>query len=172
MKPLLCVYFLLSVVPAAAQERPTEALSDSLLFETAHTLVVRAPAIARVWPGFWPEHSSFVLANFLARDEMPFDDRMPSVAGLLVDDGGMVWAKAFEPAQDSPWLRPRVRPPAAGGEWSVLDPTDGTVVGRVELPSSFVPLVIGDDEIIGKDIDAFGVERVVVHELRRGEPRE
>ena len=63
MKPLLCVYFLLSVVPTAAQERPTEVLGDSLLLETAYTLTIRAPAIARVWPGFWPEHSSFILAR-------------------------------------------------------------------------------------------------------------
>jgi hypothetical protein len=109
--------------------------------------------------------------NLLDRGEIPFDDRMPAVAGLLVDDAGLIWAKAFSPAEDSGWLRARVRPPAPGGEWWVLDPALGVTVARVEMPPSVVPLLIRESELIGKDVDPLGVERVVVHELRRGEPR-
>ena len=104
----------------------------------------------------------------LERRDMPFDDRMPGVAGLLLDDAGLVWVKAFEPARDARWLRRRTRPPAPGGKWVVLDPTSGVVVATVEMPSSLVPLVIGDTEIIGMDEDSLGVERVVIHKLRRG----
>lgn len=108
------------------------------------------------------------LVNFLERGEMPLDGRMPATAGLLVDDAGLIWAKAFRPAEDSRWLRAHASLPAPGGEWWVLDPALGVTVARVELPPTVVPLVIRDGKIIGKDVDALGVERVVVHELRRG----
>lgn len=83
------MYVLLSVVPTAAQERPTEVLSDSLLFETASTLAVRAAAIAKVWPGFWSEHSSFILARegstvLLVTYDEPGSDfvRLPPLEGF------------------------------------------------------------------------------------------
>jgi hypothetical protein len=107
--------------------------------------------------------------DLLERRAVPVDERMPPVGGLLLDDSGLLWVKAYEPSQDALWLRPEARFPAPGGEWYVMDSTDGALVARVELPVGLVPLEIGQDQIIGKHVDPFGVQRAVIHELSRSE---
>lgn len=109
--------------------------------------------------------------DLLERRAIPFDERMPAVAGLLLDDSGLLWVKTYHPSQDALWLKTEARFPAPGGEWYVIDPTTGAPVARVEMPVGLVPLMIEQDRIIGKHLDPLGVQRVAVHELRRVERR-
>ena len=107
--------------------------------------------------------------DLLDRRSVPFDERMPAVAGLLLDDSGLLWVKTFDPSHDALWLKTEARFPAPGGEWYVIDATTGAPVARVEMPVGLVPLTISQHRIVGKHVDPFGVQRVVVHELRRGQ---
>jgi hypothetical protein len=50
--------------------------------------------------------------------------------------------------------------------WSVFDP-DGAVLGTIETPQGLVVYQIGEDFLLGRMRDDFGVERVVRFPLDR-----
>jgi len=92
-------------------------------------------------------------------------DEIPTLSDMLADSESLLWVKAYDPATDSHAVGRR----RTGGEWWVLE-TDGSVVSRVAMPEHFRPLDIRRDLIAGVARDELDVERVVVYELRRGEP--
>ncbi|MEQ9400207.1 MAG: hypothetical protein RJQ04_13680 [Longimicrobiales bacterium] len=87
---------------------------------------------------------------------------VPHIAGLLVDDGGRLWTKVFDPGTDAVWLDGGRQ--VQGGTWWVADP-DGRVVATVALPPSLRPLEVRGDRVLGVGTDALGVQRVAVHTL-------
>ena len=121
-----------------------------------------------------PDSARGVLRSALeARDHMmlrflpdaPPIEAVPHIAGLLVDDRGRLWTKAFDPGTDAVWLDGGRQ--VQGGTWWVAD-ADGRVVATVALPSPLRPLEVRDDRILGVSTDALGVQRVVVHSLAHG----
>ena len=94
----------------------------------------------------------------------PRPDSIPSLAGLLVDDAGRLWAKRYEPGTDALWLGGGARP--AGGSWWVAD-AEGTVMARAEIPAGFAPVHVEGDRVLGISVDSLGVERVEVRALSR-----
>jgi hypothetical protein len=94
----------------------------------------------------------------------PRPDSIPSLAGLLVDDAGRLWAKRYDPGTDALWLGGGARP--AGGSWWVAD-SDGALLARAEVPDGFTPMQVEADSVLGISVDALGVERVEVRTLSR-----
>jgi hypothetical protein len=94
----------------------------------------------------------------------PRPDSIPSLAGLLVDDAGRLWAKQYDPATDALWLGGGARP--AGGSWWVAD-AEGTLVARADVPAGFAPVQVEEDRVLGISVDDLGVERVEVRALSR-----
>lgn len=106
--------------------------------------------------------------DLLARGRMPRDDRFPRVAGLLLDGEGHVWVKVYDPLVDSVWLKERAATiPAPGGVWQVLSPEQGRIVASIRIPDNLRPTEIKARRLLGVATDELGVERVVVHTLRR-----
>lgn len=89
-------------------------------------------------------------------------DSIPHLAGLMVDDTGLVWAKDFDPATDALWLAPLN---GTGGIWSVVAP-DGRVVARVAMPAQFRPYGVSRGSVVGVSTDGLGVQRVQVYAVR------
>lgn len=103
----------------------------------------------------------------LERGRVPRDARFPQLADLLVDDRGHLWVKRYEPPDDSIWLREKgAQWPAPGGVWQVVRP-DGRLEGTVRMPEDVRPLEINGDRLLGLATEELGVERVVVHRIRR-----
>lgn len=95
-------------------------------------------------------------------EEVPAADRIPSVAELLVDDRGRLWAQRYEADEDSSWLGSwRLR---GGGEWLVLDRA-GELLATVRMPDDFTPKTIRGSLVAGVVKDDFDVQRVAVHRL-------
>lgn len=98
-------------------------------------------------------------------EEVPAAERIPSVAELLVDDRGRLWAQRYEPEEDASWLGSwRLR---GGGEWLVLD-RDGELLATLEMPGDFTPKAIRGSLVAGVVTDELDVQRVVVHRLEEG----
>lgn len=92
-------------------------------------------------------------------------DSVPTLAELLADGEGHLWAKRYEPSTDSHWkLRSRT-----GGEWLMLE-TDGNVVARVTIPAGVRLVEVAGGRIAGIARDELGVERVQVFALRNEQP--
>lgn len=99
--------------------------------------------------------------------ELPDKDRLPQVAGLLVDEGGLLWVKSYDPGSDALYLKEgHALRPTTGGTWRVIR-RDGTVVARVPMPDGVAPLQIREDRILGLSRDELGVERIVVYGLNK-----
>lgn len=128
------------------------------------------------WAGLEPalqeqaEYSEFarMLLEQLQAGDIPRDGRVPSIAALLADEGGMLWIKEFDPAADPLWLRANALRPGAGGQWRVLAPTTGEVVARLPMAPGVVPLHIGNERLLGLAVDDLGVQTVVAHSIVRG----
>ena len=105
--------------------------------------------------------------DHLLNERVPRDGRFPRVAGLLLDSEGYVWVKVYDPLVDSIWLKERAYAPAPGGVWQVLSPEQGRIVASVEIPDNLRPAEIKGHRLLGVVTDELGVERVVVHTLRR-----
>lgn len=105
---------------------------------------------------------------------MPFPERMPVFAQLVVDRLGMVWVQWYEP----PWAE-------GPQEWSVFA-ADGSPVADVSIPAAVLPrcarhvtrlcgtptagfMEVGADYILVRQRDEWGVERVRKYRLTRGE---
>jgi hypothetical protein len=97
--------------------------------------------------------------------EMDPSESIPHIAGLLVDDMGRLWTKAYDPADDALWLRTdgRVR----GGDWWIADATTGSLVAQARMPERLAPLEVRGDRLLGVSVDDLGVQRVVLVEVQR-----
>jgi hypothetical protein len=96
-------------------------------------------------------------------ESVPVPARSPLFWGFLVDEEGFVWIRPYEPLQHSFALGWGM---GGGGEWMVLAP-DGQPVGSVSMPEDLEPTHISSDAVVGVARDAFGVQSVRVHSLRR-----
>lgn len=153
------------VIDAAAGVETTLAVAD-----------LPAPSEEEAWAALEPglqeraEYSEFarILLEQLQGGEVPRDGQVPTIAGMLADDAGMLWIKEFEPATDALWLRANARRPGPGGHWRVLAPETGELVAEVPMPAGVVPIQIGADRLLGLAVDELGVQRVVEHAVVRG----
>lgn len=88
-------------------------------------------------------------------ETLPHRPTLPAVTAIHVD------------RQDNLWLRAYVPPDAPAAEWSVFDP-QGYWLGIVNVPADFHVLEIGEDWMLARTADPLdGVERVVLHRLRK-----
>ena len=97
---------------------------------------------------------------------IPKDKRIPQIAGLIADDSGGIWAKDYDPLQDSIWLKGNAVWPQPGGQWRVIGP-DGRIMATVEIPAGLRPMEIRGELLVGVSTDELDVERVVIHRIRR-----
>lgn len=96
--------------------------------------------------------------------DMPREEPIPSILGLLVDSAGRLWTKKYDPATDALWLSGGR---ARGGEWSVMSP-GGTPVATVQVPHGLALLQVTGDRMLTLSADTLGVERVEVHMIHAG----
>lgn len=89
--------------------------------------------------------------------------QVPEHGGLLADDQGRLWLKAYDASSDPLLLGAGRR---TGGTWKVVE-TDGTVVARLDMPDDVAPLAVEDGLLLGLARDALDVERFVVHRILR-----
>jgi hypothetical protein len=94
----------------------------------------------------------------------PRPDSIPHLGGLLIDEGGRIWAKRYDPATDAIWLGGGAR--GFGGTWWVAD-SAGRVIASVQVPAGFAPLAVEDARVVGVSVDSLGVERVEVRTISR-----
>lgn len=114
---------------------------------------------------------SAVLAEVERRNVEPFvravgtaprPERIPHLAGLIIDDAGLIWAKRYEPGTDAIWLGGGARP--GGGTWWVAD-ASGNLIATVQVPEGFLPFQIENARVLGVSVDSLGVERVEVRTI-------
>jgi hypothetical protein len=86
-------------------------------------------------------------------EEYRYPERFPSYAGLVVDDGGNLWVKAYQ------WF-------ALGQDqrWTVFD-RDGRFLGDLAMPNLMEVHHIGDDFIVGRMADRRGREAIYYYPL-------
>jgi hypothetical protein len=129
--------------------------------EGALTRLVRWEAGDRtVGPGdaaaqFEATSPSALAERRIAFASVPVMDRYPAHGRLVADTDGNLWVERFP--------RPLSKDPTP---WIVFG-AEGRVLARTQVPPDFRVLEIGDDYVVGVRRDAEGVERVVVHALRR-----
>jgi hypothetical protein len=70
-----------------------------------------------------------------------FPDRHAAITALVVDRGGLVWLRTYAPAA------------AGSAAWRILTP-EGREVARTSLPRRLEVFEIGDDYVLGREIDA------------------
>lgn len=86
--------------------------------------------------------------------DLPHGDVVPPYGELLVDRSGNLWVADYADPLDPP------------NRWTIYAP-DGAVAARIVLPEKFRPLEIGDDYILGRELDDMNAERVRVYRLLR-----
>lgn len=90
--------------------------------------------------------------------------RVPAHGRMLADDEGRLWLKTYDPTTDPLVVGGgRFR---TGGEWTIVE-TDGTVVGRLDMPDHVAPVAVAGDELLGVARNELDVERFVVHRILR-----
>jgi hypothetical protein len=105
--------------------------------------------------------------QYLKNDRVPRQKQFPKVGGLLVDDAGLIWLKAYDPFSDALWLKSgNADWPAPGGEWRVLQ-RDGKLLATAQMPAGVRPLVIKGNRLLGVATDELGVQYVVVYAIQR-----
>lgn len=97
---------------------------------------------------------------------IPEPERLPQLSGLLIDDRGRIWVKRYNPPGDALWLKGNAMVPAPGGLWQGLN-QQGQVVAEVPMPDKVLPFAVYDNRLLGLSRDSLGVERIVIHPLRR-----
>jgi hypothetical protein len=85
-------------------------------------------------------------------EAMPSPSSKPAYGGLRADEAGNLWVAEWVIYPDMP------------EGWTVLDP-DGAWLGTVDIPGRFTPYAIGDDWILGVELDELDVEYVVLYPL-------
>jgi hypothetical protein len=98
-------------------------------------------------------------------ETMPRLSRVPQIFGLLVDDRGLIWTRAYDPRRDHCCTYGFNRRQAQGGEWQILDRAGGTLA-RIHLPDDFLPAQVRDSLIVGIVVDEYDVERIAVYRIR------
>jgi hypothetical protein len=83
---------------------------------------------------------------------LPLPELVPAIQALTVDTEGNVWAERYR----LPWEAERL--------WDVLGPT-GRWLGSVQVPHRTQVLEIGPDYLMGRHVNEYGVERLVVHAI-------
>lgn len=91
--------------------------------------------------------------------DMAYPEIFPAYGALIVADNGDVWIGDFDPLE-----RPSSR-------WRVFG-CDGKMVADVTTPVGFRLYEVRGDELLGRERDADGVERVIVYRLRTTAPRQ
>jgi hypothetical protein len=85
---------------------------------------------------------------------LPAEGTVPPYGALLLDRGGNLWLADWDDG-----LGP-------AGRWTVYS-ADGRGVARIALPERFTPYDIGDDWILGRELDALDIEHVRLCRLAR-----
>ena len=88
-------------------------------------------------------------------EAMPVPSSKPAYGRLLADQVGNLWVSEWVISPDLP------------ERWTVLD-SDGVWLGTVNVPGRFTPHAIGDDWILGVELDDLDVEYVVMLPLIKG----
>jgi len=92
--------------------------------------------------------------------EVPMAETFPAFAQVAADALGHLWVREYDlPGEER-----------ANPLWTVFDP-DGRVLGFVETPNGLRVHEIGEDHILGRATDDFGVEYVQVWRLNRAGAR-
>jgi hypothetical protein len=113
------------------------------------------------------ERQRTLFLQYLRDNRVPREKRFPKIGGLLVDDVGLIWLKAYDPLSDAHWLKEGYASwPGRGGEWRVVQ-RDGKLVGTVQMPAAVRPLLIKGNRLLGVATDELGVQYVVVHAIQR-----
>jgi hypothetical protein len=94
-----------------------------------------------------PESRRDEVRKTLASEDVP--ELLPEIAGAVSDGLGRIWVQAFMPGDAQ-----------AGEPWWVYG-TDGSLLGKVELPAGFRLTDAGSDFVLGVQKDDLGVESVV-----------
>lgn len=87
-------------------------------------------------------------------EDMPVPQTMPAYGGLMSDTSGNLWVGEWA-------MYPQV-----ARTWTVFD-TAGAWLGEVEMPPAFSPMDIGDDWILGVEMDEMDVEYVSLYPLEK-----
>lgn len=96
-------------------------------------------------------------ADLLAQIEalrLAFPPSLPAYSAMLTDPRGGVWLRRFD--------LPRTGPE----RWAVFDES-GAFLGHLRMPDTFSLREIDSDHLLGVTQDHLGVERVVLHRLKR-----
>ncbi len=84
----------------------------------------------------------------------PIGKYVPPYGAIAVDRDGDLWVQDYAAVSDE-------------NRWTVYGP-DGAARARIALPRRFTPYDIGDDWILGLEVDDLGVEHVRLYELGKG----
>jgi hypothetical protein len=93
------------------------------------------------------------------REKTRFADVKPVFSHIIEDEAGNVWVEHFR-WLDKDILAPNPKP----SRWSVFDP-QGTFLGEIQVPASFLVSSITNDQVIGFFKDELDVEHVRVYGL-------
>lgn len=84
----------------------------------------------------------------------PMPEQVPAFQAMLIDSNANVWLERTRIPRDSV---PR---------WEVVD-SEGAWLETVTVPLRLRVMQVGDDFILGRQLDSLGVERIRVHSLRK-----
>lgn len=80
--------------------------------------------------------------------ELPLPEFAPSYSAMVVDTRQRVWLRRFQ-LNNKP----------AAAYWDILD-TGGAWIGSAQTPTGFTPYRIGNDYMLGRQLDSLGTEQV------------
>jgi hypothetical protein len=105
-------------------------------------------------------------ADLPAPGEFRFPASKPFVAGLLVDDGGNVWIRAYP--DDAPGYPQQIRHGVhrAGETWGVIDAA-GRYLGELTMPAGLQVLGVHRRSVVGIFRDSLDVQHVRLHRVQR-----
>jgi hypothetical protein len=83
---------------------------------------------------------------------MPRAELIPPYSRIMTDSAGNLWVEDYE------------NPLVAPGRWTVYA-EDGGILARIVLPERFRPFDIGDDWILGRELDDLDVEHLRVYRI-------
>lgn len=95
-------------------------------------------------------------------DRMPNPPVWPAFGWVIGDEMGCIWAFEYLPTDflQQEYLERPVTPSSA-----LVFHEDGHLLGEVTIPAKFRPLEIGQDYLMGVEVDDWGVNEVVAYEL-------
>lgn len=131
---------LLRLVRLAVPQRPVTAEDVEARIEQTTSTIADAGARQRVAAGL---------------RELPTPEHMPTIARLVVDDEGRLWAMDFLAPRDT------------AATWRVFD-ADGGYLGSVRMPRTFTVHEIGAGRVLGVYRDENDVEQVRAYALEGG----